>query len=49
VAHGEALLLGRPVSAHLAIALGGAAICQGYSVPFVTAPALVAASPCGLT
>src|SRR6266852_2945353 len=46
VAHGEAvLLLGPPGvgKTHLAIALGGAAIHQGYSVLFVTAPALVAA------
>jgi DNA replication protein DnaC len=46
VAHGEALLfLGPPGvgKTHLAIALGRAAIGEGYSVLFVTAPALVAA------
>jgi DNA replication protein DnaC len=46
VAHGEALLrLGPPGvgKTHLAIALGRAAIREGYSVLFVTAPALVAA------
>src|ERR1700740_984882 len=46
VAHGEALLLLGPPgvgAAHLAIALGRAAIREGYSVLFVTAPALVAA------
>src|SRR6516165_8969103 len=45
VAHGEALLLLGPPGVgktHLAIALGRAAICQGYSVLFVPAPALVA-------
>jgi DNA replication protein DnaC len=45
VAHGEALLLLGPPGVgktHLAIALGRAAICQGYSVFFVPAPALVA-------
>src|ERR1700751_4288926 len=45
VAHGEALLLLGPRGAgktHLAIALGRAAIREGYSVLFVTAPALVA-------
>ena len=46
VAHGEALLLLGPPGVgktHLAIALGRAAICEGYSALFVTAPALVAA------
>jgi DNA replication protein DnaC len=46
VAHGEALLLLGPPGVgktHLAIALGRAAIDEGYSVLFVTAPALVAA------
>jgi DNA replication protein DnaC len=46
VAHGEALLLLGPPGVgktHLAIALGRAAIQEGYSVLFVTAPALVAA------
>ena len=46
VAHGEALLLLGPPGVgktHLAIALGRAAIREGYSVSFVTAPALVAA------
>lgn len=46
VAHGEALLLLGPPGVgktHLAIALGQAAIQAGYSVLFVTAPALVAA------
>ena len=46
VAHGEAsLLLGPPgvSETHLAIALARAAILEGYSVLFVTAPALVAA------
>lgn len=46
VAHGEALLLLGPPGVgktHLAIALGRAAIHQGYSVLFTTAPALVAA------
>jgi DNA replication protein DnaC len=45
VAHGEALLLLGPPGVgktHLAIALGRAAIHEGYSVLFVTAPALVA-------
>jgi DNA replication protein DnaC len=46
VAHGEALLLLGPPGVgktHLAIAWGRAAIREGYSVLFVTAPALVAA------
>jgi DNA replication protein DnaC len=46
VAHGEALLLLGPPGVgktHLAIALGRTAIREGYSVLFVTAPALVAA------
>jgi DNA replication protein DnaC len=46
VAHGEALLpLGPPGvgKTHLAIALGRAAIREGYSVLFTPAPALVAA------
>jgi DNA replication protein DnaC len=45
VAHGEALLLLGPPGVgktHLAIALGRTAIREGYSVLFVTAPALVA-------
>jgi DNA replication protein DnaC len=45
IAHGEALLLlGSPGvgKTHLAIALGREAIREGYSVLFVTAPALVA-------
>jgi DNA replication protein DnaC len=46
VAHGEAvLLLGPPGvgKTHLAIGLGRAAICEGYSVLFITAQALVGA------
>jgi len=46
VAHGEALLLLGPPGVgktHLAIGLGRAAIGEGYSVLFVTAPALAAA------
>ena len=45
VANGDALLLLGPPGVgktHLAIALGGAAIREGYSVLFVTAPAPVA-------
>jgi len=46
VAHGDALLLLGPPGVgktHLAIALGSAAIREGYSVLFTSAPALVAA------
>ena len=44
VAHGDGLLLGPPGvgKTHLAIALGRAAIREGYSVLFTAAPALVA-------